>query len=59
MLQVREGIEFTEDERLLVDGVPVEPGRYRLQLPDGAETPVLTVAGEDEVLTVASVANLN
>ncbi|MEU8205652.1 hypothetical protein [Streptosporangium sp. NPDC049046] len=31
VLQVREGIEFTDDERLLVDGKQVEPGRYRLQ----------------------------
>ncbi|MEV7012028.1 hypothetical protein [Streptosporangium sp. NPDC051022] len=59
VLQVRGGIEFTDDERFLVDGRQVEPGRYRLQLPDGVEMPVLTVAGEDEVLTVVSLADLN
>lgn len=59
VLQVCEGIEFTVAERLLVDGKPVEPGRYRLQLPDGADMPVLTVAGDEEALTVISVADLN
>ncbi|MEV7012024.1 hypothetical protein [Streptosporangium sp. NPDC051022] len=55
----RQGIEFTDGERLLVDGRPVEPGLYRLQMPNGTQMPVLTIAGEEEVLTVISVADLN
>ncbi|MDP9869677.1 MULTISPECIES: hypothetical protein [Streptosporangium] len=60
VLQVRGGITCTDDERPLVDGGPVPPGRYRLQLGDeDGEMPVLTVAGDDEGLVVISAAELS
>ncbi|WP_031171830.1 hypothetical protein [Streptosporangium roseum] len=45
LLVVFEGIEHTEDGRLLVDGVELAPGRYRVRLTDDADGPetVLTV----------------
>ncbi|MFF5115025.1 hypothetical protein [Streptosporangium sp. NPDC000509] len=60
VLVVSDTIAYTDDERFLVDGQPVAPGRYRLQLGDeGGQMPVLTVAGDDEQLTVISAADLN
>ncbi|MGV9776972.1 hypothetical protein [Streptosporangium sp. NPDC003464] len=45
LLVVSEGIDHTEDGRLLVDGVELAPGRYRVRLTDDADGPetVLTV----------------
>ncbi|MDP9850241.1 hypothetical protein [Streptosporangium lutulentum] len=37
VLLVRDGITYIDNERLLVDGHPVAPGRYRLQLGDAAD----------------------
>ncbi|WP_436764319.1 hypothetical protein [Streptosporangium sp. V21-05] len=60
VLVVSDTIAYTNDERLLVDGQPVAPGRHRLQLGEaGGQMPVLTVAGDDEQLTVISAACLN
>ncbi|MFI6803229.1 hypothetical protein [Streptosporangium canum] len=54
LLVVFEGIEHTEDGRLLVDGVELAPGRYRVRLTDDVDGPetVLTVPdpGTDDVL---------
>lgn len=61
VLAVREGIASTEDGVLLVDGVPVAPGRYRLQLgdaDDSSDMPVLDVAGYDDGPEVISLAHL-
>lgn len=42
VLIVSDAIIYTDDERLLVDGQPVAPGRYRLQLGNAAgKMPVL------------------
>jgi len=43
MLEVHDAITYTVDERLLVDGVEIAPGRYRLVTPEGT-TSVLDVA---------------
>ncbi|SNT61866.1 hypothetical protein SAMN05216276_10863 [Streptosporangium subroseum] len=37
VLVVSEGITYTDDERLLIDGAAVAPGRYRLQLADDGQ----------------------
>ncbi|MER5321047.1 hypothetical protein [Streptosporangium roseum] len=54
LLVVPEGIEHTEDGRLLADGTELAPGRYRVRLSDDVNGPetVLTVPdpGTDDVL---------
>lgn len=49
LLVVSEGIEHTENGRLLIDGTEPAPSRYRVRLTDDADDPetVLTVPDPD------------